>query len=56
MEQEKLQEAEYYYKMAMDITVRAYGIKHPEVAVRFNNLAFLYEKWEKYDEAEKLYL
>lgn len=54
-EQEKFAEAEEYAKRAYDIRLQVLGDKHPHVAIAANNLAEVYQKLGKDEEAEKMF-
>lgn len=54
-EQEKFAEAETYAKSAYDIRLQVLGDKHPHVAIAANNLAEVYQKLGKDEEAEKMF-
>ncbi len=40
----------------MEIIKKTLGDDHPQIAIRLNNLALLYESQGRYEEAEPLYL
>ncbi len=46
--------AERLYKQALEIQEEAFGLEHPEVAATCENMAELYKKMGKEDEAERL--
>ena len=48
-------EAEPSYKRALAISEKALGPEHPDVALRYNNLAVLYWAQGRYAEAEPLH-
>lgn len=54
-EQDKFAEAETYAKSAYDIRLQVLGDKHPHVAIAANNLAEVYQKLGKDEEAEKMF-
>ncbi|MGB6631381.1 MAG: tetratricopeptide repeat protein, partial [Terriglobales bacterium] len=51
---EKLQEAEMFFQKAIDIGEKKYGPDSPELAPPLNNLAMLYDREKRVDEARKL--
>lgn len=52
--QQQFDEAQRYYKHALDLTKKTYGEKSLKYATRLNYLSGLYNAWKKYDEAERL--
>ncbi len=54
--QRKYEEAENWYKSALDVWGRVKGPNHPEYAATLNNLAVVYHAQGRYTEAEKLFL
>ncbi|WP_293363204.1 tetratricopeptide repeat protein [Microcoleus sp. CAWBG52] len=54
--QEQYSKAEPLYKQALEIRVGELGENHDDVAVCFNNLAFLYQHLAKYEDAQKCYV
>ena len=48
-------EAEPLYQRAIAIDEKALGPEHPNLAIKLNNLALLYEAQEKYEEAKPLF-
>jgi tetratricopeptide (TPR) repeat protein len=51
----KYEDAILYAKRALEISEKALGNDHPDVAASLNNLASLYYTTGKYSEAEPLY-
>jgi tetratricopeptide (TPR) repeat protein/predicted Ser/Thr protein kinase len=50
--QDRLEEAEEFYKSAQQIWVDAFGPTHPDVAAVHNNLGVLYLDMERYEDAK----
>jgi len=53
-EQERYEEAERLYDLALKITEGALGPEHPQTAAIVNNLALFYRQQGRYEEAERL--
>jgi eukaryotic-like serine/threonine-protein kinase len=53
--QNKVDEAEKYYRQAEKILINLYGENHPELGSIYNNLAFIYLDNKKYDASEKAF-
>ena len=55
MAMERYEEAEPLYREALEIGRETLGERHPDYAIRLNNLAGLLEATGRYEEAEPLY-
>ena len=52
---DRLDEAEHWFSLVMDLRIETLGPRHTDTLMSLNNLAFLLDKQHRFDEAHSLY-